>query len=492
MNLKILSLFLIIFLCFLPTLVKAKDISIEMTDWGFSPDYQVVTKGDKVIFKNIGKEGHWPASNIHPTHQIYPEFDPKKPVPLGQNWEFTFDKVGTWKYHDHLNPQLTGTITVTEKKEGWFAQSFNNIKNFFQDIFTKRDKKSASRVVDFPYNSAITLDDNTIFKDENNLRSYIKKFGAAQATKHLNELSSQFGDCHQIAHKAGRDAYEQHGEKAFQLCGGECHSGCYHGATEAYFKEHGTANLEKNLNTICNSELNPFFSHQCLHGIGHGLMAWTNYDLPEALRNCDKLTKGKESCYTGVFMENIIGALAQGSIDPWQSAQNGIHFTKYLSDDPQYPCNIVEDKYKGSCYFLQTSRMVQIFSGDYKKVAQGCLDAPAVYQRTCFESMGRDVGGATRGNSEKAISECFNSPEGNLRIGCLVGAVQDSFWDPSGQDEAISFCKLLINNEEKSACYSTISARSPQVLTSKTDQKAFCLKEENNYQADCLKYLSPS
>ena len=57
-------------------------------------------------------ESFWPASNIHPTHMIYPEFDAKRPVASGKDWSFTFTKKGTWRYHDHLNPEATGTVVV--------------------------------------------------------------------------------------------------------------------------------------------------------------------------------------------------------------------------------------------------------------------------------------------------------------------------------------------------------------------------------------------
>ncbi len=338
-------------------------------------------------------------------------------------------------------------------------------------IFTKTRIAAPPR----PYNESIAVDSANLFQNDDDLYSYIKKFGPTKTVQHLNELVPQFGDCHQTAHQAGRFAYEIYNEKAFQLCSAECHSGCYHGATEAYFKEHGTANLTQSLNVICNSELNPFFSHQCLHGVGHGLMAWTNYALPDALKSCDLLTKGFDSCWTGVFMENIVGGLDE---------KDG-HKTKYLNNDPQYPCTDVEDKYKGSCYFLQTSRMIQLFAGDFKKIGSECSKVPKLYQRTCFESMGRDVGGVFRANPLGAKEACTSAPAGTMRIGCLIGAAQDTFWDPTGQKDALNFCQMLTDKAEKKACYDVIFDRAPQVLTSTDDLKKFCANVESEYRDQC-------
>ena len=79
----------------------------------FSPSSLSVKNGDVVVFKNKSKAMFRPASNPHPTHVDYPEFDAKQPIPAGQSYQFKFAKVGTWKFHDHLNPGVQGTITVT-------------------------------------------------------------------------------------------------------------------------------------------------------------------------------------------------------------------------------------------------------------------------------------------------------------------------------------------------------------------------------------------
>ena len=50
------------------------------------------------------------------------------------------------------------------------------------------------------------------------------------------------------------------------------------------------------------------------------------------------------------------------------------------------------------------------------------------------------------------------------RLLCLDGAVQDTFWDPSGADDALLFCRTLEDPEEKNGCYRTIMARAREVL----------------------------
>ncbi len=81
----------------------------------FTPDVLDILVGDVVIFTNNGSKDFWPASNNHPTHTLYPEFDAKGPIAPGGKYQFTFEKAGSWGFHDHLNPSVGGAINVSEK-----------------------------------------------------------------------------------------------------------------------------------------------------------------------------------------------------------------------------------------------------------------------------------------------------------------------------------------------------------------------------------------
>jgi plastocyanin len=97
-----------------PAPVGPKTHTISMTDSAYSPVSLTVKKGDIVRFVNNGTKANWPASAPHPTHTDYAAFDPKQGIEAGKSWSFKFDRVGTWKYHDHLNPTHFGTVVVTE------------------------------------------------------------------------------------------------------------------------------------------------------------------------------------------------------------------------------------------------------------------------------------------------------------------------------------------------------------------------------------------
>lgn len=94
--------------------ITDNDVVIHVTDNGFEPSEIDIAKGQRVVWINDTSAYTWPASNIHPTHSIYSEFDPKEPFAPKEVWSFIFDKVGTWRFHDHLKPSKGGIVEVRE------------------------------------------------------------------------------------------------------------------------------------------------------------------------------------------------------------------------------------------------------------------------------------------------------------------------------------------------------------------------------------------
>jgi plastocyanin len=85
---------------------------VQIEDDGFHPQTLTIDAGDTVEFENKGSDDAWPASNVHPTHLLYRGFDAKKPLLPGDSYSFTFTKTGSWGYHNHLEPDVQGTIVV--------------------------------------------------------------------------------------------------------------------------------------------------------------------------------------------------------------------------------------------------------------------------------------------------------------------------------------------------------------------------------------------
>ncbi len=88
--------------------IASKVIEVNYSKDGYNPNSLEIKVGDTVKWISDGAP-MWTASAKHPTHEIYPEFDQKSE---GNIYEFTFTKVGTWKYHNHLSANHFGSIIV--------------------------------------------------------------------------------------------------------------------------------------------------------------------------------------------------------------------------------------------------------------------------------------------------------------------------------------------------------------------------------------------
>lgn len=85
--------------------------TVNLTTNGFSPATLTIKAGTKVTWVNQSGSNATVNSNPHPIHTDYP------PLNLGSfkdggTLSLTFDKPGTYGYHNHLNPSESGTIIV--------------------------------------------------------------------------------------------------------------------------------------------------------------------------------------------------------------------------------------------------------------------------------------------------------------------------------------------------------------------------------------------
>jgi len=93
------------------------------TQTGYTPETLRVKAGTTVIFKNASPRSMWTASALHPTHRLYDDTALNEHCPdvsgvafdqcgADEEYSFTFNKTGNWKYHNHLYPEHTGAIIV--------------------------------------------------------------------------------------------------------------------------------------------------------------------------------------------------------------------------------------------------------------------------------------------------------------------------------------------------------------------------------------------
>lgn len=100
-----------------------KTVTVTYSATGFSPKTITINKGDTVTFVNEKDGRMWVASDLHPSHEGYDGTSRSEHCPdttgtvfdqctASASYTFTFNKVGTWAYHNHSAAADVGTVIV--------------------------------------------------------------------------------------------------------------------------------------------------------------------------------------------------------------------------------------------------------------------------------------------------------------------------------------------------------------------------------------------
>ena len=273
-------------------------------------------------------------------------------------------------------------------------------------------------------------------------------------------------NCHRIVHAIGAGAlahYDGNVGKAFVNGSASCTSGYYHGILERSFLGIEENELGPASRRFCAGpqiRTSEFIAYQCVHGLGHGLMIYTGYDMPLSLKTCDRLANDwdRSSCTGGVFMENL--QTSYGTKSRWLK-----------DDDLLYPCNSVPERHKYYCYDLVPSRILQATGSNWSRVVALCKRADHGWVATCYQGMGREASGHTRLDPVQILLICRRA--GRQASECLLGAAKDMTYT----DVSARRAKVLCNtapNQQRDYCWSGIGAILGSFDAATAKRKAVC------------------
>ena len=263
------------------------EFDVLYTDKGYNPSQLEVPLGAKVNFKNTSSIPMWTASDPHPTHTDYPQFDADRDYPSGGVYTFEFNRLGTFGYHNHEKSIDRGFIQVVDPENPLpdidkTKQSQRATRDKFMDILKPGDPTSVYKLMDA-----------------------------------INKNRSVANDCHDMAHDWGHRAYQLYGFSGAMTYNNPNHNGLrdmdhicaggyMHGILEELFLNQ--PDLKNNPNSVC-ANIPIINRGSCYHGVGHGLMFVNKRDVKASLVTCKSLPDiiDERRCYEGVFMEMFWG-----------------------------------------------------------------------------------------------------------------------------------------------------------------------------------------
>jgi hypothetical protein len=431
------------------SLIPAKTHSIVLTKDGFIPEKLTIHIGDTVVFSTTADKQFWPASNLHPTHDIYPAFDPQIPIEPDKTWAFTFNKEGNWKFHDHMSPIFRGEIIVLGRNAGSQNSELSNITctnipdsmkrtqcidAFFSKTLEKEGVSGAFDLMD------------TLFQEEPN-------FSAS---------------CHDFAHRLGQKAYTvfaKNKEVALSEKSSYCGYGFYHGFMEALV--YNTGDIQE-ASDFCDyaekslSEKSADSGGACYHGIGHGIVedtpdpdAWGDAQkiINPGLALCAKvsLTKDKKfRCDTGVF--NALEILM--TQNKYQLSLNTVN--------PYWICDVQKEEHKEACYTQMVVAVLHVTHDDFAKSA-AIIDTIQndTYAISAMYTLAIELVHTKKNDYQGALNFCRSLSDRFQRT-CITSYAEGFMkYGPPQKEyvDAVQFCNSpLLTEDDKKACFGRVLA----------------------------------
>ncbi len=292
------------------------------------------------------------------------------------------------------------------------------------------------------------------------VRVFVDMLGAEKSNVLLNSLDlPPTGDTHLIGHEVGEVLYGKHGIDGLRQCSQSFLMACYHGLVIRAVGNEG----ERNLGTIfevCKSDRNLLI--QCTHAVGHGLLAWTGYDLARTLTMCNQVSEEvRYNCFDGVFMENVYHAFKPRSV-----------LTEPSLNNPHDLCQSMENGHQRACYANQPPYWFDQYHGDLKRVGTACGElADSTNREACYDGYARLTYTMANGDPGRAGEFCQVLGESRTDACFLSMALASSSYRSDSSHFAQAVCASVRDPAMGQYCADAAGSRDKVSSTSASNRR---------------------
>jgi hypothetical protein len=153
--------------------------------------------------------------------------------------------------------------------------------------------------------------------------------------------------------------------------------------------------------------------------------------------------------------------------------------------DPTYPCSVVGEKYRHSCWQMQTSAILYLKDQDLRATAAVCRSLEdARLRTTCYQSLGRDIAPRARLDPERAAELCYEVDEA-YRPACYTGFVKNVVDVTADASRGMDACRAAPDPEQKRACYVAVHQEAWALADDSTQVRDLCRRAEPLYRGIC-------
>lgn len=318
-------------------------------------------------------------------------------------------------------------------------------------------------------------------------------------------------DLHLLGHVVGDMLYKQQGMSGIQVCTPDFRNACSHSVVIGVLQNEGPGSLPKIAETCKQAPGGQGAYTMCFHGLGHGVLAYNEYNLEKAVAMCKQTgtpayaNQEYVECVGGTIMEMIAGVHDEAQ---WKK-EVGNYFR---DDDPLYPCDasFMPEEVRAMCYNYLTPHLfaaagVQDLgspdSARYPQAFSYCDLLPedeTQIRSRCYGGFGkefvvlaqerdiRDVGAMEEEALRKVRAWCALAPNTSGKDACNASALHSLFWGGENKpDAALTFCALGESVREQANCYGELTTAAGRYLQGTSEGITLCRRFPEAYKADC-------
>lgn len=318
-------------------------------------------------------------------------------------------------------------------------------------------------------------------------------------------------DMHLMGHVVGDILYKQKGAEGIKVCTQDFRNACSHSIVVGLLLERGEAALPE-ITEACRKAPGGSGAYtMCFHGLGHGILAYTGYDMEKAVVLCEKTgsdTYGRREyieCVGGTVMEIIGGGFHNREL--WKEQSK-----KYLSkDEPLGLCagDIIPLIAKPQCYTYLTPHLFLSASANlanpgpehFEKAFPFCEKIPAEEQENrnaCYSGFGKEFTVLAKARDIRNIDEmsgeelarvyqwCLLAENQKGILACLNSAAASLFWGgENNRGAVIRFCGAIKESDFQSSCFANLIGAVSYYIKDRGYKESFCGELPAPYQKEC-------
>lgn len=337
--------------------------------------------------------------------------------------------------------------------------------------------------------------------------------GGAYAFEVMKQAPMPFAlDTHLLGHVVGDILYEQEGIDGMKSCTHDFRNACSHTIVIGALLDFGEGAFEDIKQACYDAPGGKGAYTMCFHGLGHGVLAFNDYDFPKTVEMCDKFSTekyyGREGveCFGGAIMEIIGGG----------GHNQELWFEKrplYLNPaDPFAFCqeDYLPEEYRPMCYNYMTPYSFEALGADmgrpdpsiYSQTFDYCAKIPLDQQASrdaCYGGLGKEFIGIAGGRYfgpdarpdadqlQLMIDWCLLADEVDGQKACIYSTMDSLYWGGERPFEiALDYCSLVKTEDSlQQNCFTRLIQNVSDYIDDISYYQEFCAAVPENYQVEC-------